>query len=96
MSEHTPAPWKYYPPTSENPSKVNVSACDGQVDIYNAPLTTETKANARLIAAAPELLDALKSLNDAEWMVTHDWGGDRAFIINKVEQAIAKAEGHES
>lgn len=53
----------------------------------------ERRANARLIAAAPELLEALKNLRDAEWMVTHEWGGDRKAALDAADAAIAKATG---
>lgn len=48
-------------------------------------------ANAKLIAAAPDLLDALQTMLKSEWMVTHDWGGDRDSVLIKAEQAIEKA-----
>ena len=51
-------------------------------DIFGA----ETEANARLIAAAPEMLDALK----AAWAKRPDnWDNE----WDQVESAIAKAEG---
>jgi hypothetical protein len=45
----------------------------------------ETLVNARLIAAAPDLLEALQSAVDALGGECHDWGPARA--------AIAKATG---
>jgi hypothetical protein len=50
------------------------------------------RANALLCAAAPELLEALKALLKAEWMVEHNWGGNRPAVIAKAEEAIWKAE----
>lgn len=58
--DHTPAPWYVSPPTAQNPSRAIVTALSGFVVIYDAPLTTETAANARLIAAAPDLLEACR------------------------------------
>jgi hypothetical protein len=46
-----------------------------------------------LIATAPELLEALTALLDAEWMVTHDWGGDREAVLNAAKASISKAKG---
>jgi len=60
--KHTSGPWIVSPPTAENPSRARVSALSGFVDIYDAPLTTETAANARLIASAPDLLASLKAM----------------------------------
>ncbi|RVH21467.1 hypothetical protein [Sinorhizobium meliloti] len=61
----------------------------------------EAMANARLIAAAPDMLDALKLLN--KWFeitgssVKHRWehipAEDRAAIVAATKAAIAKAEG---
>lgn len=59
---HTPGPWHVSPPTAQHPSQARVSALSGFVRIYGVPLTVETAANARLIAAAPELLDAVRAL----------------------------------
>jgi len=62
-----------------------VTACCGFVRIYEAPLTGETAANARLIAAAPDLLNALRCLVDAAVA--------RGIPVNAARSAIAKAEG---
>jgi len=40
-----------------------------------------------------DLLEALKALLKAEWMVSHDWGGDRESVIKQVKAAIRRAEG---
>lgn len=56
----TPGPWHVAPPTEQNPSRATVTALSGFVSIYDAPLTAETAANARLIAAAPELATACR------------------------------------
>lgn len=48
---HTPGPWEVIAPDATVPSRAIVCAMDRQVDIYDAPLTEETNANAR--AAGP-------------------------------------------
>ncbi|MFA5500833.1 MAG: hypothetical protein WC404_07110 [Candidatus Omnitrophota bacterium] len=49
---------------------------------------SEAKANARLIAAAPELLSTLK------WIAQEiEWGHDMTASLAVAKQAIAKAEG---
>lgn len=92
---HTPGPWEPY----EHP---NGSACIavGQAggDFYEAHTTCylNSEANARLIAAAPELLDALECLKcelilsdvDMDYIESHfrPW-------LDKAAAAIAKARG---
>lgn len=83
-TKHTPGPWKVsYTKisviTAENGAVIaKVNKIDGLVNL---------QANARLIAAAPELLEALIECLDCEFSVT-----DRA-AINKARAAIAKATG---
>ena len=45
--------------------------------------------------AVDGLVEALEGLITAEWMVTHDWGGDREAVLEKAKQALAnfKKEG---
>jgi len=62
MAKHTLGPWRVTWPPNCADSKIAVTALGGQIDIYLAPLTQETEANARLIAAAPELLEALQDI----------------------------------
>jgi hypothetical protein len=52
--------------------------------------TGETDANARLIAAAPDLLAALKDLYP---LVEDCWDGPAWTCLRIIEAAIAKAEG---
>jgi len=89
---HTPGPWHVSPPTAQHPSQARVSALSGFVQIYDAPLTVETAANARLIAAAPELLDACRLIVKA-----HPLNGNTSCPLcdasRAAEAAIAKATG---
>lgn len=39
-----------------------------------------------------QALEALKEFKTAEWMVTHDWGGDRQSVIKKAEEVIKALE----
>lgn len=71
-----------------------VTALNGQYDIAVVRNIGEqdNKANAHLIAAAPELLEALKELATEEWRDDDDPILDRARC--KARAAIAKAEGN--
>ena len=53
---------------------------------------TDAEANARLIAAAPELLTKLKALVN-ELASAFEAGSARAFVLDEAKKAIAKAEG---
>lgn len=62
-------------------------------DMENLRLGREAAANARLIAASPDLYSALKALLKA--CSDHHWGGkpiDTSFLAD-AHDAIAKAEG---
>jgi hypothetical protein len=56
---------------------------------------TQSEANARLIAAAPELLDALKRLiGEHADLGEVDFTVDECAAIEQARAAIAKAEGN--
>jgi hypothetical protein len=45
-----------------------------------------------LMAENERLREALYELRNAEWMVTHDWGGDREAVLAKADAALAVVE----
>lgn len=59
-SKHAPGPWSI---DTEYNTIIDVDESD-VVQLYPEDVSDEAAANARLIAAAPELLEALKSLNE--------------------------------
>lgn len=90
MSRTTPGPWKAYV-GDEQPQifyKRIICLIENNPDSYLSVVTQgaetchvdEYKGNARLIAAAPDLLEAAKI---ARMYLSHEW----------IERAIAKAEG---
>jgi len=89
--KHTPGPWKVRQSYDNGePSCLTVySGADGICDIYLGEKITEAteiaEANARLIAAAPEMLRVLKETSKLLW----GSGYDRC----PLEAIIAKAEG---
>ena len=78
-----------------------IRSCEELVaSVYEHPGTNKCYANAKLIAAAPELLDALISviniMNDSEGVAGYHLNGDIASWnefeeIKQAEQAIKKA-----
>lgn len=95
--KHTPGPWIIekrvntfsFVINSDNPRKCIADSWD----INTGPI--ETEANARLIAAAPELLEALKDLYAQACGMPKSCGHDFTCICpgDKAKAAIAKAEG---
>jgi hypothetical protein len=98
--QHTPGPWKYEADTDSSPWTIRsvkenywiatMDSWDGAVD---------NLANARLIAAAPEMLEALKaSLEMLRVYRPHDKYPDRSVkpgdseIVSRLKAVIAKAE----
>jgi hypothetical protein len=94
-SKHTPGPWTYSLNTgvvrsesNDLPKWSHHVICDlrrwsHEGDTFIHP------GNARLIAAAPELLEALKEMLEV-WEEDHAYGATHA---DKARAAIAKAEG---
>jgi len=98
MGKHTPGPWKVgIIPDTEN---VFVEASDGLIvcEVGGFVIGKEqAQTNAHLIAAAPDLLDALKDImTDHIDNLTYQEDCDCAGChrIAKAQAAIAKAEGN--
>ena len=91
MSAHTPGPWKE--------SEWAVWAGDEMVVDCGIPMLGMSPesaiANARLIAAAPDLLEQLESLK--EWVKNWDcqFTQDPEFSWGPIDSAIAKAKGED-
>ena len=95
MSEqHTPGPW-----TFDNgiefictDTSLHGEWAVAKINIVRA----EAKANARLIAAAPELLDALKLMRDAFLDTEGSHGTLEQTATDAADAAIAKATGEQA
>jgi len=88
MSEHTPGPWEIQ---EQGEASVYVIMANGNWLLsfrHNGEqLDEKQKANIKLMAAAPELLEACKA-------IVNNWeSGDLAHAANKCANAIAKATG---
>lgn len=112
MSKHTPGPWSVHQLTGSAFGDVGIRAEGKVVAGYVALMNTrwphagqqeEQRANAKLIAAAPELLTALDELLAAELtqMPAYEagkaaqdaWADRRAAARNNARVAITKATG---
>ena len=104
--KHTPGPWR----VADNMHGINNVPVHGVVDkqgmaIANCGNGSDSSINARMIAAAPELLDALlktvrylADLNGCDWIKGDDVGAvdmrQRAKALQQITfSAIAKATG---
>lgn len=93
MSKHTPGPWLIGKRSPGGYSLINADGWQSLARVVtvmegdNRPFA-EGVANARLIAAAPDLLEALKELLDQD-----EHGEDEIWVRNKARAAIAKATG---
>lgn len=100
-TQHTPGPWEIddeYVKQSGNP---DVGICrvlnmdkGGDKQWFRGPIT---EANAHLIAAAPDMYEALKELyavvkGECPSLLDEDSGGDSRLAL-EIESALAKAEG---
>ena len=85
MAKHTPGPWEVHQDADE---EVTVRHEGGHVcDMHWGD---NNKVDARLIAAAPEMLEALEMVK--KWAIT-DFEGDWQRAADAVFNAIAKAKG---
>lgn len=85
MSAHTPAPWNVSPPCELSP----------RYSVYhNGPLLyCDRGEDARLIAAAPDLLSALQALVGEADLGEVDLDEDDRALLDNARDAIAKATG---
>lgn len=90
MSKHTPGPWIY---------NVDTFQVEQDKEPFYKLLATvhgsknEKNANARLIAAAPEMLDLLKRLSQEIMQLCHTSKNADPRHVAMIEEAVAKAEG---
>lgn len=95
--EHTPGPWEVKPVEKDGDYlRIRGTCLGGVYTIANVPVfenvsDPEVMANANLIAAAPEMLEALKMILDDVFGYLAIDLATREFA----EMAIAKAEGRE-
>jgi hypothetical protein len=91
MSEHTPGPWEW----EKDDLGIWISAV-----AYPQPIAKmgtfehfPQEANARLIAAAPDMLTALQAASDLFTITDNIVDPDARDVMRMVRAVIAKAEG---
>lgn len=94
MSKHTEGPWEYRHDEEKDRHYVGYGVCCIVDDVFATKETkdrgqVERKANARLIAAAPELLEVLKFARAYIKPLTTSGGP----VLSRIDAAIAKATG---
>lgn len=95
MSKHTPGPWKII--RGDDELFISSASRKGKVEIatidtgYIRSFAAEQRANARLIAAAPDLLENLQGCMEALASHVPD-----CIEVKAARDAIAKATGSES
>lgn len=97
MNNHTPGPWKAVEANTDYSGTFNriLSISDAEIAPARAYGDTEEQrhANARLIAAAPDLLDACKNIVAACELTEDAYYDAIDTAMNIARAAIAKAEG---
>ena len=96
-AQHTPGPWRI-----NLDCETMISNClDGaeaadicEVSEWSQVFWEERNANARLIAAAPELLEALESARGV--LIEHYAAQENDYPLDRINAAIAKARGVQS
>ena len=95
---HTPGPWAVYPPEMLDNQHWSVQTDCGMTIVCGED-TPEAAANARLIAAAPELLASLRECSTAlaDLLADADPSGlecqEQWACVAECKKVIAKAEG---
>ena len=102
MSKHTPGPWELRTWDEDcwrvlGTNGVGIPGCYSIADVINGNGSEQNKANAALIAAAPDLLQALQLLHDdiAEYARINNLGGFDNHAMKLARAAIAKATGEQ-
>lgn len=93
MSKHTPGPWRYWAckvDSRANPPMYDYAQfANPNGHVFRAPLLYLREEDARLIAAAPDLLAALNAMLTHMGMDEDEWNKP---TFDQARAAIAKAQ----
>ena len=96
-AKQTPGPWRLAPAKDYAGSELNIDAGprgqSGFICTAGHRGDAEAEANARLIAAAPELLEALIAITDQLERIGDPRPGKDGAFIDEARAAISKATG---
>jgi hypothetical protein len=96
MSKHTEGPWSITGVSENDYEYAEIGTENQTIAVTLSPNNDmkdpELAANALLIAAAPELLEALKDV-ELHWQEVQEACGEDCEVRQQVRAAIAKAEG---
>lgn len=100
MSKHTAGPWRYWTQKrTGGEGTCTFQNLKGE-EVLRAVTVTITEADARLIAAAPDLLDALQAATEVLEILRRGHGVEVSEAcypaLNDCRDAIAKATGNAS
>lgn len=95
MSKHTPGPWFMTKGLPGYRSRINSTPQNLGWDLAHVCNGPEADANARLIAAAPDLLEALQLMVDRFIDTEGSFGAWENEAIEAASAAIEKATGGE-
>ena len=94
MSEHTPGPWSVEEPGISLGGIAQVPYVVFTSDDQHVAAGIEYRADARLIAAAPDLLaEAMSVIDQIEGIGIEDWHGAEGLDTTGLRAAIVKAIG---
>lgn len=93
--KHTPGPWTVYDDSNDGKTnRIEIAALGKTVARIYHSVPAEDLPNARLIAAAPELLEALEFIANRQNLMFAECS-DAEEIIEVARAAIAKATGEQ-
>lgn len=96
MSKHTPGPWNLYDDTAST-GRIEIVALGKTVARIYRSVPEEDLPNARLIAAAPDLLEALRGVVAMIDSLNSAYGSEQVdSVVSNGRAVIAKATGEQA
>lgn len=91
-NKHTPGPWEFS--GCDHAPILHIYAPDNKHIFHGERSQTEQEANARLIAAAPEMLEALKSASHMSRFSETEYAGRMYQHCTSCDATISEGEAH--